>query len=80
MDLEIVEEFKSNELVGSCEDIPFTGPGTFSAPELELSFDLSGPRTNDGIITGSKEGSLIIFYWYELSPSDTFLKIVPLDS
>jgi hypothetical protein len=76
--LEVVEQIQENKMNGSCEDIPFTGVGPYSAPELELSFDLSDPMTNDGIRSGSKDGPLFLFYWYELRPSETSLKPVPI--
>lgn len=72
-----MEQFHENTLTGSCVDMPFTGHATYSAPELTLAFDLSDPMTNDGITSGSREGSLSLYCWYGLVPSVTSLKPEP---
>ena len=74
--LHVEEHFEDHELTGSCGD-PISMPGQSSAPEVDLSFDLSVPMTNDGIIGGSRDGMLYAFYWYELKLPEQ-LELVPI--
>jgi hypothetical protein len=67
--LHVKEHFEDVTLTGSCGDPVGPGPGTYSAPELDLTFDLSIPRTNDGIMSGSRDDMFYAFYWYELTRS-----------
>lgn len=76
--LTVVEHYEDSELAGSCDD-PIDMPGQTSAPELELTFDLSKPGSTDGLIGGSRGDLMYIFYWFELVHPET-LDIVPLPS
>ncbi len=74
--LHVEEHFEDHELTGSCGD-PISMPGRSSAPEVDLTFDLSIPMTNDGITSGSRDDMFYAFYWYELHLPEQ-LDIVPL--
>jgi len=74
--LHVEEHFEDHELTGSCGD-PISMPGRSSAPELDLTFDLSVPMTNDGIMIGSRDDMFYAFYWYELRLPEQ-LELVPL--
>jgi hypothetical protein len=74
--LHVEEHFEDHELTGSCGD-PMDVASRTSGPEVDLTFDLSIPMTNDGITLGSRGDPLYLFYWYQLSPPEK-LEIVPL--
>jgi len=74
--LHVEEHFEGHELTGSCGD-PISIPGRSSAPEVDLTFDLSVPMTNDGIMSGSRDDMFYAFYWYELNLPEQ-LELVPL--
>jgi len=76
--LHVTEHFEDVTLTGSCGDPIGPGPGLYSAPELDLVFDLSIPRTNDGIMSGSRDSVFYAFYWYELTRFFEPLELVPL--
>jgi hypothetical protein len=75
--LHVEEHFEDVTLTGSCGDPLGPGPGLYSAPEVDLTFDLSIPMTNDGIMGGSRDSMMYLKYWYELKLPDK-LDLVPL--
>ena len=79
--MRVTEHFEDHELTGSCGD-PIDMAGQISGPEVDLKFDLSIPRTNDGITLGSPGDQTYNFYWYQLVPPDpgppATLDLVPL--
>jgi len=81
--MRVIEHFEDHELTGSCGD-PIDMAGQISGPEVDLTFDLSIPMTNDGITLGSPGDQTYIFYWYQLVPPDpdpsATLDLVPLPS
>jgi hypothetical protein len=74
--LHVTEHFEDVTLNSTCDGVAGPGPGLYSAPEVDLTFDLSVPMTNDGIMYGSRDSHVYAFYWYELSKDS--LELVPL--
>lgn len=74
--LHIVEEWINPALHSSCGDWA-SPPGLYSAPELNLTFDLSSDFPRDGI-TIPEGGMFHASYDYNLVPEGFELELVPL--
>ncbi len=76
--LHIVEEWIDPTLQSSCGDFP-AAPGIYSAPELDLTFDLREHVPMDGIEAGQDGSPFYASYAYSLSIAEgDGLPIVPL--
>lgn len=64
--LHIVEEWIDPALESSCGNFP-TAPGLYSAPELDLTFDLNETVPMDGIDAGVEGSPFYASYAYSLS-------------
>ncbi len=75
--LHIKEEFLDSDLHSSCGDAIGPGPGLYSGPELDLTFDLNSDFPADGI-TIPEGGQFHASYDYALYPAGYELPVVPL--
>lgn len=75
--LHIKEEFLDSDLHSSCGDAISPGPGLYSGPELDLTFDLNSDFPADGI-TIPEGGPFHASYDYALYPAGYELPVVPL--
>jgi hypothetical protein len=64
--IHVVEEWVNPVLKSSCGDAT-PGPGMFSAPELDLTFDLQERAPMDGINVGQEGGVFYASYVYQLN-------------
>ncbi|MGB2963046.1 MAG: hypothetical protein WBB69_03580 [Anaerolineales bacterium] len=77
VNLHITEEWIDPELHSDCGDAIGPGPGLYSAPELDLVFDLSEDYPADGV-TIPEGGPFHASYDYYLYPAEFEFEIPPL--
>jgi hypothetical protein len=75
--IHIIEEWVNPELHSSCGDAIGPGPGLYSAPELDLVFDLNDPYPAD-YVEIPEGGVFHATYAYHLWPAGYELPVVPL--
>ncbi len=72
--IHVIEEYVNPELEGSCGK-PIIFPGTYSAPEVDLTFNIGDPMATDGLTYGESGSGYYLSLGYQLFPST--MELIP---